>query len=113
MKRRLAARWNDTILPKGKYCAIADIKYSEVDRADDTNVKVDGVLVYVKPRLVGSEPGDVRNYIAIHPDFPHQPTTDQWFDEAQFESYRALGSHIACQIAGENAGLCGGSRKTR
>jgi len=27
--------------------------------------------------------------------FPHQSTGDQWFDESQFESYRALGYHIA------------------
>jgi hypothetical protein len=90
----------DTILPKGKYCAIADIKYSEVDRADasTSTPKLDGLLIYIKPRLIGSEPADVRNYQRIHPDFPHQPTTDQWFDEPQFESYRALGFHIAAQI---------------
>jgi hypothetical protein len=29
------------------------------------------------------------------PDFPHESTADQFFDDAQFESYRALGSHIA------------------
>ena len=27
--------------------------------------------------------------------FPHQSTADQFFDEAQFESYRALGAHVA------------------
>ncbi|MBI3263663.1 MAG: hypothetical protein HYZ58_11015, partial [Acidobacteria bacterium] len=29
------------------------------------------------------------------PDFPHETTADQFFDDAQFESYRALGVHIA------------------
>jgi hypothetical protein len=29
-----------------------------------------------------------------HPHFPHETTADQFFDEAQFEAYRALGYHI-------------------
>jgi hypothetical protein len=36
----------------------------------------------------------VLNYRKANPDYPHQSTADQWFDEAQFESYRALGYHI-------------------
>ena len=30
----------------------------------------------------------------MHPAYPHESTGDQWFSESQFESYRALGSHI-------------------
>ncbi len=29
-----------------------------------------------------------------HAEFPHETTTDQWFSESQFESYRALGFEI-------------------
>ncbi|MBV8612735.1 MAG: hypothetical protein JOY66_03060, partial [Acetobacteraceae bacterium] len=36
-------------------------------------------------------PADVRAYANLHPQFPHEPTLDQWFTEAQFESYRKLG----------------------
>jgi hypothetical protein len=36
----------------------------------------------------------VFNYAIRHPEFPHEPTSDQFFNESQFESYRALGSHI-------------------
>jgi hypothetical protein len=32
------------------------------------------------------------------PDFPHQTTVDQWFDESQFESYRQLGLHIVEEL---------------
>src|SRR5262245_36461448 len=53
-----------------------------------------GYLLYVKPSMTGNEPTDVLQYRATHPDFPHQPTSDQWFDESQFESYRRLGLHI-------------------
>jgi len=41
--------------------------------------------------LLGSEPPDVVSYGATHPDFPHQTTGNQWFDESQTESYRLLG----------------------
>jgi hypothetical protein len=54
-----------------------------------------GELVYMKPALIGDEPLDVLRFAAKHckkgKAFPHQPTSDQFFDESQFESYRVLG----------------------
>ncbi|MFL6674738.1 MAG: patatin-like phospholipase family protein [Massilia sp.] len=79
----------------GSSCAAGVIRYSHVDKDG-----VDGTLLYVKPAIVGSENADVLNYRKAHPEYPHQSTADQWFDEAQFESYRALGYHIAkCALA--------------
>jgi hypothetical protein len=52
-------------------------------------------LIYIKPTLTGDEPADVLEYHRSHPDFPHESTADQFFDEAQWESYRRLGDHIA------------------
>lgn len=37
----------------------------------------------------------MRNYQEAHASFPHETTADQFFDDAQFESYRALGNHLA------------------
>jgi hypothetical protein len=54
----------------------------------------EGCLIYLKPKLTGSEPADLLNYKNTHPGFPHESTADQWFDESQFESYRKLGHHI-------------------
>jgi hypothetical protein len=51
-------------------------------------------LLYVKATLTGDEPADVRNYAALHPDFPNETTLNQLFDEPQWESYRKLGEHI-------------------
>jgi hypothetical protein len=36
---------------------------------------------------------DVTQYSLQNGAFPQQSTADQWFDEAQFESYRRLGYH--------------------
>jgi len=44
---------------------------------------------------LGDEPEPVLNYKANNAAFPHESTGDQFFDDAQFESYRALGVHIA------------------
>jgi hypothetical protein len=37
----------------------------------------------------------IANYRASHPEFPHESTADQFFDESQFECYRALGYEVA------------------
>ncbi|MDX1428756.1 MAG: patatin-like phospholipase family protein, partial [Rhodothermales bacterium] len=52
-----------------------------------------GVFIYVKPALSGDEAQYVHHYKQSHPSFPHESTADQFFDEVQFEAYRALGSH--------------------
>ena len=56
-------------------------------------------IVLLKPRLTASVPADVRQYGGLHPAFPQEGTADQFFDEAQWESYRALGLAIGRRIA--------------
>jgi hypothetical protein len=77
----------------GCHYAVGDITY-----ADGTT----GSLVYLKSSLTGNdEPADVLGYHSAVPQFPHESTADQWFDESQFESYRALGYHIADKALGD------------
>jgi hypothetical protein len=80
----------------GDYWALGRIRYSARDRAfcpDRDAAELDGTLIYIKPAFYGSEPRDIYNYGLANPDFPHQSTVDQFFNESQFESYRALGMH--------------------
>ena len=85
------------------YCAIGRVMYSEVD---GPGVE-DGVLIYIKPAFYGTEPPDVFNYARTSPDFPHESTANQFFTDAQFESYRRLGQviveHITPQLAASPA----------
>ena len=74
-------------------CAVASIRYSAVDGMCD-----DGFLIYIKAMLHGNEPPDVVSYANANPDFPHQSTSNQWFDESQTESYRRLGLHTIEEI---------------
>jgi Patatin-like phospholipase len=76
-----------------RHYAVGTIHYDCADRESSL-----GTLLYIKTSLCGSEPSDILNYAKQHKDFPHESTADQWFDEAQFESYRKLGHHIAKTI---------------
>ncbi|HKI85740.1 MAG TPA: hypothetical protein VKA53_03245, partial [Thermoanaerobaculia bacterium] len=71
--------------------ALADVVYDDGSR---------GRLLYVKAALCGKVPVDVREYHAKHPEFPHETTADQFFDEAQWESYRKLGSLVSSRLFG-------------
>lgn len=55
-------------------------------------------LVYVKATLTGDEPEDVCHYHRAHAAFPQETTSDQFFDESQWESYRRLGVHIGHRV---------------
>jgi hypothetical protein len=55
----------------------------------------EGTIVWIKPAVLARDPADVRQYGLQQAAFPQQSTGDQWFDEAQFESYRRLGEACA------------------
>jgi hypothetical protein len=80
----------------GAHCAIGQINYS---RIDGTGV-APGHLLYIKSSYYARGPADVRNYARSSHLFPHEPTTDQFFTESQFESYRRLGEWVIEQIVG-------------
>jgi hypothetical protein len=69
--------------------------YYDPEHPNDT-----GKLIYVKSSLPARDqhepslPEDARHYADLHPAFPHESLLHQWFDELQFESYRALGEFI-------------------
>lgn len=62
------------------------------------NAPEPGILLYLKASLTGDETTDVKQYADGHPRFPHQSTSDQFFDENQFESYRELGRHVGLSV---------------
>lgn len=60
-----------------------------------------GHLLYIKAAMTGGEPEYVQTYREQRPEFPHESTANQFFNEVQFESYRALGEHIGASIGEE------------
>ena len=43
---------------------------------------------------------DTYKYKIYHPDFPHEPTSDQFFDPVQWEAYYRLGQYMAAAVLG-------------
>lgn len=103
--------------------AAGTITYNDIVRRPDGSKEVSikkGQLIYMKSSIGADEvvrevfsekdaPGQhssgnsapvfVLNYHKKNPHFPHHSTTDQFFDEVQFEAYRMLGEHIGKQAA--------------
>lgn len=84
------------------------INYSEKERNENGPV---GTFVYVKSSVrapEGKPDLDKRDelkfgtykYKIYHPDFPHEPTSDQFFDKIQWEAYFQLGRYIGAEVLG-------------
>ncbi len=58
----------------------------------------EGRLIYIKSTMVGGQRIRTKSYKLEYPRFPDQPTSDQFFDEAQFAAYRDLGYTIAWEM---------------
>ncbi len=82
---------NDLASADSQAClALARIHY----RRSDTF----GYMFIVKPNMCQGVPVDLVNFKADNPLFPQEPTTDQMFSEAQWESYFQLGKTLGAQI---------------
>ncbi len=86
----------ESIKATRKHYALGTITYRNAEK------QATGRILYIKPGLDGGEPLDVDRYanrsIAKGEPFPHQSTADQFFDEPQFESYRALGRYSVREL---------------
>lgn len=68
---------------------VATIAYS-----DGSN----GKIIYIKARMIKDLSFEVKAYKGAHMDFPHEATTDQFFDPEQFDAHSELG-YRACSCA--------------
>jgi hypothetical protein len=80
-------------------CAIGKIYYAEYDPTKNPDDY--GWLIYIKASMNGREDTAVMQYKATHPTFPHETTSDQFYAENQFESYRSLGKDITEKLFGK------------
>jgi len=69
-----------------------------------------GVLIFAKAVLWEGCPEWLLTYAAQSDVFPHDPTSDQWFNEAQFAAYTSLGTimgkhAVECAKALERSGV--------
>jgi hypothetical protein len=57
-----------------------------------------GQILYLKALLRKDLTADIYAYWRLNPDFPNQPTDNQFFGEMQFDSYRELGRQLMSGI---------------
>lgn len=92
---------------KSQRCfAKGTIDYGEVD-----GKQLCGTLLYLKPVITSElQAEDVKSYDCDHPEFPHESTADQFFDEVQFEAYRELGYQLVRNLCREYGQLEAGKK---
>jgi hypothetical protein len=71
--------------------AVGKITYPRIPGEKDDFT---GVLVFFKSSLTGDESADILGQRSVNSRFPHDTTVNQFFNETQFEVYRALGEHM-------------------
>jgi hypothetical protein len=97
---------------RGDCCALAArVRYAKRPDGTYDDLAREALLVVVKPALTGFAPLDVKLYGASQPAFPQQSTGDQFFDEAQWESYRRLGQEIGLRLFEVWGGFVGVARQ--
>ena len=79
------------LLEVGDYAAHDDERYRDGDKASGS-VHRTRHIIWIKPSLFPEMSEDLIGYAVANPSFPQQTTSDQFFDEAQWESYRMLGA---------------------
>lgn len=60
-----------------------------------------GQILYVKARVIRHLSADIYAYWRANAAFPNEPTSDQFYGELQFDSYRELGLQIMSAVIGE------------
>jgi hypothetical protein len=81
----------ESIRRKGEHhAALARITYG-IDRKPSW-------LLLLKASLTGDESRDILEYADENPAFPQDATSDQVFNDPQWESYRGIGRHIVQKL---------------
>ncbi|WP_076999686.1 patatin-like phospholipase family protein [Variovorax sp. KK3] len=83
---------NDLALADSSAClALAKVKYGGQKPGQ-------GILILIKPNICAGLPVDLLNFKGQNPSFPQQTTADQFFSEAQWESYFLLGQYLGSHL---------------
>ncbi len=84
------ADWHDRLADPGRFALLL--------RAHFPGEQEDCIILWLKPRPIPALSLDVAAYARANPSFPQQATSDQFFDEAQWESYRKLGHDMVDRL---------------
>ena len=91
---------------QGHYCIG---RYYSLPESIDKEKKFLGYFIYIKASITAPQTKIIKKYRKKdyygyknnHPAFPHEPTTDQFFDEVQWKAYYKLGGEIGNNLLKE------------
>jgi len=63
-----------------------------------------GEILYLKALMRTRVGADIYGYWRTNPDFPNQPTSNQFYGELQFDSYRELGRELMDGVLADSQG---------
>jgi hypothetical protein len=86
----------DPLVPDGHFSS-TDVISGAILYPDGT----EGVLVYARAILSVDSPPELVAFRQVDPRFPNHSTSDQFFDERKYESYRALGRTAALRAVAQ------------
>jgi len=86
----------ESMTPMGPHALLGRVWYPDAN--DTPRAGGYSLLLVLKPGISGDEPLDLAYYKQAHEAFPQETTLEQYFNEAQWESYRKLGRHIGEQV---------------
>lgn len=90
---------------------VAPIRYAPVPGSRAAGPTDDcGLLIYITTTFFKELDASLYGYRKSHPSFPDEPTSDQFFDEKQFESYRELGYQTAWRMMNEFSAVASGDQ---
>jgi hypothetical protein len=77
---------------------IGRIRYSACRLAGQKQAATFGTFIYAQMTLTGNEDIDLAEFRQLNPQFPYEPTTNQFYTPAQVESFRQLGQQTAREL---------------
>ena len=102
--------WNDLAPDNGhrlaadrlssRHFVVLRVHYPDVDGAS--------WLIYAKTSLTGDEPAELIRYAESDKQFPHNPTSNQFYAPDTFEAYRQLGEHMVEAMIGQLPSIIAG-----
>lgn len=93
--------------------AVTQLEWTALVSKDESANGYSGILLYIKSNRLSTQPADVLHYGLTNALFPHEPTSNQFFQAEQFEAYRKLGEVVTRRaLAPIAADLSGASRLT-
>jgi hypothetical protein len=85
-------------IDEGRFSSASPVSHGHVVKNGQTYADLVYIKLSIDRDLLGDQREHVEPYASKHTRFPHERTTDQYFQPEQFRAYRALGYAVGRQV---------------